>query len=231
MGTLLALTAQFMLYSSWYWWSNDMRARIFIAVLGVCVVPSAADVAALQPKIDTDGDYGPREAVQTLIDERAPASSVLEVPEPGEAVKGEARKDVNDLMTDAAEDLELAKEEVEMATDEAPVLSDSSTLSGPTAPESAELNHQFNDCQRPPRPGFEVNPSKRLRVVRLRHNKAVAQYNDYVNEANAYMRCLAEEAQRDLDGYYKAVSNALDAEQASMMGELETVRKDLDDER
>ena len=214
-----------------------MRIRIVWAALGAWAaslsVIGAAGAAALQSTIDTSGDYRARRAVQTLIDERAPAASTaeLEVPAPAEVA------DVNELMSNAAEqlggsttdnatDAGEAEENIEQTiADEAPVPVSANT------PVRQAASHQFDDCSRPLRPDFAVRPSTSARVIRSRYNREVNQYNDYVREANAYMRCLADEAQRDLDAYYKAVSDALDAEQASMMGELETVREELDERR
>ena len=229
-----------------------MRTRIIWAALGAWAASSAAGAAALQSEIDTSGDYKARQAVQTLIHEHAPMQPAieepveaaaeameeaapaadLEVPAPAETA------DVNELMAKAAEELggaatggATAAEQTVDETIEETLSEKAPALAGASTPGVRAAGHEFDDCQRPLRPDFAVLPSTSSRVIRSRQNRAVAQYNDYVTEANVYMRCLADEAQRDLDAYYKAVSDALDAEQQSMMGELETVREELDDQR
>lgn len=86
------------------------------------------------------------------------------------------------------------------------------------------ITYTFDECVRPEEPVLAIDKKSRGRVTRAAENQAVRQYNAHVEESNAYMRCIADQAQRDLDAYYKAVSEALDGEQARVMGGLSTMR-------
>lgn len=87
--------------------------------------------------------------------------------------------------------------------------------------------YQFDDCVRPQEPVLATDEKSRGRVTLAAEKRAVRQYNAHVEEANAYMRCIADEAQRDLDAYYQAVTAALEAEQASVMSDLGAMRDKL----
>ena len=118
-----------------------------------------------------------------------------------------------------------------MVQETSPVLEDASSeaseLIDPEMIEPPGVVYMFDECVRPAEPVLATEKKSRGRVTRAAENQAVRQYNAHVEDANAYMRCIADEAQRDLDAYYKAVTQALDAEQASVMGDLETMRDGL----
>ena len=102
-------------------------------------------------------------------------------------------------------------------------------LAPETDEQGAGLVYEFTECVRPPAPTFKIDPRSKGSIRRAERNRAVDQYNEHVKAANSYMRCLADEAQRDLEAYYAAVSTALDEAQASMMDGIETSRKSLND--
>ncbi len=92
---------------------------------------------------------------------------------------------------------------------------------------AATRAYEFDECVRPEEPVLANDPSSQGRITRAARNSAVRQYNAHVEASNAYMRCIAEEAERDLNAYYAAVSAALDAEQADVIGDLEALRERL----
>ncbi len=95
------------------------------------------------------------------------------------------------------------------------------------AAQPARVSYEFDECERPVEPVLATDPTSQGRITVAARNRAVRQYNAHVEASNAYMRCLAEEAERDLKAYYMAVSAALDAEQADVMTDLEALREDL----
>ncbi len=97
----------------------------------------------------------------------------------------------------------------------------------PASDETVAAAYRFDDCVRPQEPVLATDEKSRGRVTLAAEKRAVRQYNAHVEEANAYMRCIADEAQRDLDAYYQAVTAALEAEQASVMSDLGVMRDKL----
>jgi hypothetical protein len=88
--------------------------------------------------------------------------------------------------------------------------------------------YSFNRCTRPPEPDLSVDPALKGRDAVKARNEKVKLYNFHVGEMNAYMLCLSNEAERDLQDYYAAVSASLEAEQKSVTDALAATGKSLE---
>ncbi|MEL6212282.1 MAG: hypothetical protein AAFY22_04820 [Pseudomonadota bacterium] len=93
------------------------------------------------------------------------------------------------------------------------------------------VTYEFRACEKPDAPVLATDSRSSGRVTRAARNRAIDQYNDYVAKANAYMRCLSDEASRDLEAYYAAVAGAQKSAQDAIMGEVEEARAALGDGR
>ena len=93
------------------------------------------------------------------------------------------------------------------------------------------IAYEFTKCRKPQAPKVAVQKEGKIKARHLAHSRAVRQYNDHVTAVNEYMQCLSDEAGRDLEAYYKTVSDALAAEQNSQMRLLDDLREDLETNR
>ncbi len=87
--------------------------------------------------------------------------------------------------------------------------------------------YAFTACERPA--PFEVVSleGKKGRARIEARNGETRRYNARVDVINAYLVCIADEAGRDLQNYYNAVSATLNAEQSRLLDELDVQRKAL----
>ena len=185
------------------------------AWVGMSGVAGAAFADIAQPEIDTSGENAARSAIQTLIDDRSPSAPVTEAAMVKEELVVPAAP-VDDVMP-------------------TPTLKSAPTaLAGAAKADATAVpasTYQFDECQRPIRPDFDKRPIVSSSAARQLINRDVNQYNAFVEEANAYMSCIADQARRDLDTHYQTVSGGLEDEQGSIMSEVETVRTELNKRR
>lgn len=88
-------------------------------------------------------------------------------------------------------------------------------------------SYRFEECASPAEPDLGVDPALRGRDLVKARNAAVARYNAYASQIDAYLACVTGEAARDLLAHYTAVSAALDAEQTRVIGRAEALRAAL----
>jgi len=88
-------------------------------------------------------------------------------------------------------------------------------------------SYRFEACASPAEPDLGVDPALKGRDFVKARNAAVARYNAYVGQIDAYLACITGEAERDLLAHYAAVSAALEAEQASVIGRADALRAAL----
>jgi hypothetical protein len=82
-------------------------------------------------------------------------------------------------------------------------------------------------CAAPAEPALKSDRAlKGLAAVRA-HNDAVRAYNAHVAAVNAYLRCIADEAARELDLYYLMVTARHEAKQAAALDRLDVLRQEL----
>lgn len=95
------------------------------------------------------------------------------------------------------------------------------------APAGAAPQYHFVGCAAPAAPDMRIDEKLKGRDYVAAHNARIKAYNVYVDGVNAYVRCLGEEARRDLDAYYAVVNARLEAEQAEIFARADEVRAGL----
>lgn len=82
-------------------------------------------------------------------------------------------------------------------------------------------SYSLNECEKPAKPDLSFDDKLTGRARSEAYNAAVARYNLWTEASNAYVACITAEAERDLQTYYKAVTASLEAEQDSVIGEID----------
>ena len=107
-------------------------------------------------------------------------------------------------------------------------LDSASTDPASTDPVSSSADvYRFDRCERPPEFELENLTGKSDAQQRAAHNVETKRYNAYIATVNVYLQCLSQQAESDIDAYYNKVSGALDAESASILGDVEAKRAAL----
>ncbi len=93
------------------------------------------------------------------------------------------------------------------------------------APSGPQVEYLFTQCKKPEPPvALSQTASTKKALSRSSYNKAVRQYNNHIAALNEYMICLSNEADTDLQTYYKVVSAALETEQDAQLKLAEELR-------
>jgi hypothetical protein len=82
--------------------------------------------------------------------------------------------------------------------------------------------YSLTSCTRPAAPDLAIDPALKGREAVKAHNDKVKLYNAHVADVNAYLACISDEANRDLQLYYGAVQGTLETEQNAVLQSLET---------
>lgn len=91
----------------------------------------------------------------------------------------------------------------------------------------AAPQYQFVGCAEPAEPDMTVDAKLKGRDYVSAHNARVKAYNLYVEGVNTYVKCLGDEARRDLEAYYAIVNARLEAEQTAIFARADEVRTRL----
>lgn len=86
------------------------------------------------------------------------------------------------------------------------------------------LEYRFVKCAAPVEPDMSVDPKLVGAKARAAANARIKAYNAYIDGVNAYVECLAAEAKADLEAYYAAVSEELDARQEEISARADAAR-------
>ena len=87
--------------------------------------------------------------------------------------------------------------------------------------------YSFTECVAPVEPDVAIDPSLKGRRQTRAFNRKLKAYNAYVGEANAYLQCLSDEAGRDLQTYYNAVTATFETRQSKTIAGIEAMRRAL----
>ena len=87
--------------------------------------------------------------------------------------------------------------------------------------------YQLETCSEPEAPEISLNPKKRGRASIRDYNRQVAKMNAYLAEVQSFMTCMTDEANRDLDAFYGAVNERLEAHQLSLEQKTASMRATL----
>ncbi len=82
-------------------------------------------------------------------------------------------------------------------------------------------------CVKPVEPDLRIDPALKGLPAMRAHNARVRAYNDHVAATNIFLKCIADEATRELDSYYLMVTVAHEAEQNATLDRLEALRSEL----
>ena len=91
----------------------------------------------------------------------------------------------------------------------------------------AAPQYQFVGCAEPAEPDMAVDAKLKGREYVAAHNDRVRAYNLYVEGVNTYVKCLGDEARRDLEAYYATVNARLEAEQLAIFSRADALRAGL----
>jgi hypothetical protein len=91
----------------------------------------------------------------------------------------------------------------------------------------AAPEYRFVGCATPAEPDMTIDAKLKGKDYVAAHNARVKAYNLYVEGLNAYVKCLGDEARRDLETYYATVNGRLEGEQAAIFARADELRAGL----